>query len=92
MILNLYLRKKVILTLSIAAIAVIACNKEDDAIGSGPAAIAHFFLNEIEGTELEALKNDREVYAKFITGDLYASKNVDEENIVYRFYEIIDNN
>lgn len=32
------------------------------------------------------------MYAKFISGDLYASKNVGEENIVYRFYEIIDNN
>lgn len=62
MILNLYFIKKVILTLSIAVITFIACNKEDDAIGSGPTAIAHFFLNEIEGTELEALKSVCKIY------------------------------
>lgn len=64
----------------------------DNAINLGPNAIANFFLNDIEGTELESIKDDREIYAKFISGSLYAEKIVSDRNITYRFYEIIDNN
>ncbi|MFN4235032.1 MAG: hypothetical protein ACK4IK_09535 [Bacteroidia bacterium] len=64
----------------------------DNAINSGPEALANFFLNEIDGTELEFIKDDREVYAKFTSGDLHAQKMVYEDRIMYRFYEIIDNN
>lgn len=64
----------------------------DIAINSGPEALAEFFLYEIDGTELEFIKDDREVYAKFTSGELLAQKIVYEDRIMYRFFEIINKN
>lgn len=70
----------------------ILVEKLDEAILGGKTQFASFFENEISGTELESIREDREIYAKFISGNLYAEKIISEENIIYLFYEIIDNN